>query len=180
MSKRLALVGSGIKSISHLTIEAQTYIQQAEYVLYLINEPILEDWLKQNSKKCTSLEPIYFSCDKRELAYKKISIEILNFLQFYNFITVVIYGHPTVFSSPGLEAVKTAKKNNIETVIIPGISAEDCLFAELGIDPSESGCFTIEATNFLISNESLSKYSDLVIWQLGMIGNFTPIRSNKF
>jgi hypothetical protein len=33
--------------------------------------------------------------------------------------------------------------------MLPGISAEDCLFAEFGIAPSENGCQSFEVTDFL-------------------------------
>jgi hypothetical protein len=33
--------------------------------------------------------------------------------------------------------------------MLPGISAEDCLFADLGIDPGIYGCQSYEATDFL-------------------------------
>ena len=34
--------------------------------------------------------------------------------------------------------------------MLPGISAEDCLFADLGFDPAVRGCQTFEATDFLL------------------------------
>ena len=34
--------------------------------------------------------------------------------------------------------------------MLAGISAEDCLFADLGLDPGKNGCQSFEATDFLI------------------------------
>lgn len=175
MTKKLALIGSGIKSISHLTIEAQAYIKQADCVLHLVNEPIFESWLKKHTRYCESLEPLYFLHNKRIDSYREITNKIIKQLEVHDFVSVVIYGHPTIFAQPGLEAIKIAKEKNIETIIIPGISAEDCLFAELAVDPSQNGCFSIEAMNFLAFDTIFDKYCDIVIWQLGMIGNLGPI-----
>lgn len=175
MSKKLVLVGSGIKAISHLTIEAQAYIKQADCVLYLVNEPIIEKWLIKYGKICISLEKHYFLYEKRSESYNKIADEILSYTEQYNFITIVLYGHPTIFSSPGLDAIKRAKKRNIETVVLPGISAEDCLFADLEIDPSQNGCLSIEAMSFLIFDGMIDNHYDVVVWQLGMVGNIEPI-----
>jgi tetrapyrrole methylase family protein/MazG family protein len=178
VSKKLVLIGSGIKAISHLTIEAQAYIKQADCVLYLVNEPIIEKWLIKYGKKCISLENSYFLYEKRSESYKKIADEILNYTDQYNFISIVMYGHPTIFSTPGLDAIERAKKRNIETVVLPGISAEDCLFSDLEVDPSQNGCLSVEAMSFLIFDGMVDKHYDLVIWQLGMVGNIKPVIKN--
>jgi tetrapyrrole methylase family protein / MazG family protein len=175
VNKKLALIGSGIKSISHLTIEAQAYIKQADCVLYLVNEPIFEKWLIKYCKKCISLENHYFLYKKRAESYKKIADEILNYTEEYDFVSIVLYGHPTIFSSPGLDAIRMARERNIETVVLPGISSEDCLFADLEVDPSQNGCLSVEAMSFLIFDDKVDKNYDLVIWQLGMVGNVAPV-----
>jgi tetrapyrrole methylase family protein / MazG family protein len=178
--KKLVLVGVGIKTISHLTIESQAYIKNAEYVLYLINEPILEEWLKKNSKKSASLEHIYFFCYKRKDSYNMIIEEILSSLDTYNYVTVVLYGHPTFFSFPGLEAVKIAsKRHNIETLILPAISAQDCLLADLRIDAGENGMISVEAMSFIVFKRVFSPFYDLILWQLGAIGNISSNLKNK-
>ena len=62
---KLFVVGSGIKSISHISQETKVIIQQSDKVLYLLNEDSLKDWVKRESKSSESLEPIYFSSSKR-------------------------------------------------------------------------------------------------------------------
>jgi hypothetical protein len=55
----------------------------------------------------------------------------------------------------------------------PGISAEDCLFADLGIDPSMAGCQSFEATDFLLFRRRFDTNSSLVLWLIGVIGDPT-------
>ncbi|HEY8144294.1 MAG TPA: hypothetical protein VIG06_16520, partial [Kofleriaceae bacterium] len=57
--------------------------------------------------------------------------------------------------------------------MLPGISAEDCLFADLGLDPGEHGCQSFEATDFLVHRRRFDNRSLLVLWQIGAIGVFT-------
>jgi len=173
MRRKLFLVGSGIKSISHLTIEAQAAIKQAEKVLYLVNEPVIESWIKKYSRYSFSLENIYMSFTERREAYKKISEFIVSEVEKQQFLTVVIYGHPTVFASPGLNAIKQISNvsNEVEVQVIPGISAEDCLFADLKVDPGINGCYSIEANDLLIYDKPIITCSDFIIWQTGLIGN---------
>jgi len=176
MTKKLALIGSGIKTISHLTIEAQSYIKAAQCVLYLVNEPVLEQWLKQYTQQCVSLEPVYFAHTQRNDAYRHIADEVLSYFETYDIIALVIYGHPTVFAAPGLYAIEKAKALNMETVILPGISAEDCLFADLAIDPSEHGCLSIDATPFIFFDDPINPFVDLVLWQVGMVGCLRSVK----
>ena len=52
----------------------------------------------------------------------------------------------------------------------PGISAEDCLFAELRVDPGDSGCQSFEATRFLLYRRKFDTFCHLILWQIGIIG----------
>nr|WP_267313967.1 SAM-dependent methyltransferase [Legionella antarctica] len=150
--------------MSHFTTEFKTYTTSADKVLYLVNEPVTKQWIERYSKLSESLEPIYFSEIDRQNSYDKIRDKILTDLGTYNFITVVLYGHPTIFADPGLQAIIAAQKNSIETIILPGISVENCLYADLKIDPGQFGCFHVEATELLVYDkiidppQSLDKY----------------------
>jgi hypothetical protein len=56
--------------------------------------------------------------------------------------------------------------------MLPGISAEACLFADLGVDPAHAGCQSFEATELLLYEHDLDPTAALVIWQAGVVGNF--------
>jgi hypothetical protein len=56
-----------------------------------------------------------------------------------NVLCVALYGHPGVFACVGHEAIERARAEGIDAQMLPGISAEDCLFAELGVDPAVGG-----------------------------------------
>jgi len=57
--------------------------------------------------------------------------------------------------------------------MLPGISAEDCLFADLGIDPGIYGCQSFEATDFLANRRVSDPRSSLILWQIGVLGDST-------
>jgi hypothetical protein len=54
--------------------------------------------------------------------------------------------------------------------MLPAISTEDCLFAELDVDPGMNGCQSYEATDFLLSKRQIDPSSVLVLWQAGRLG----------
>lgn len=177
--KKLVVAGTGIKSISHLTIETQAYIKGADLVLSAINEPILFEWLKKNTKKVESFSDIYFAEEQRHKSYQKIAEKILEYLNQYEFICVVTYGHPTVFAQPFIAAANMARKKKYDVLILPGISAEDCLFADFSIDPGTYGCYSVEATSLLLRKNKFDTRSHLIIWQVGMIGDLSTHYAEK-
>lgn len=166
----LVVVGVGIKLIAHLTTEAKAYIEQADQVLYLVNEPLMKEWLHSKNKNAVSLDNIYLKFNYRHESYSAISEFILAELRKEQHICVVIYGHPTVYAQPALDAVIQAQKENFYTKILPGISAEDCLYADLLINPGSSGCISYDVTDLLIHRRRLDSGCHVILWQVSIIG----------
>jgi hypothetical protein len=54
--------------------------------------------------------------------------------------------------------------------MLPAISAEDCLFADLGVDPAEAGCQSYDATEFLVRSIRPEPSTALVLWQISVVG----------
>ena len=169
-STSLVLVGSGIKFIAHLTHEAKAYIQQADIVLYLVNDPAMKKWLQKANAHTESLDPLYMRYPLRIDCYRAITSYILEILRKNQHVCVVLYGHPSVFSKPGLDAVIQAKREGFYAKILPGISAEACLFADLLIDPGTYGCQSFETTDLLIHRRQVDNHCHLILWQVDIIG----------
>ena len=55
----------------------------------------------------------------------------------------------SVFVQPSHESIAIARLEGFSARMLPGISAEDCLFADIGLDPGKDGCQSFEATDFL-------------------------------
>src|SRR3990167_5151973 len=127
----LTVVGTGIKFLSQMTLEARTYIEKSDRVLYLVNDPALKQWITNTNKNSESLDGLYFNHCMRADSYSSITNYILEQLIDPIHLCVALYGHPTVFSKPALDAVVEANKQGYDTRILPGISSEDCLFADL-------------------------------------------------
>ena len=85
-------------------------------------------------------------------------------------VCAALYGHPGVFSYLGHEAVRRARDEGFRARMLPAVSAADCLFADLGVDPGQTGCQTYEATDFLIHGRSIDVTAALVLWQVSVIG----------
>ncbi|VEB35484.1 tetrapyrrole methylase [Legionella sainthelensi] len=176
---KLIIVGSGIKSLSHLTEETKKVIQNSDKVLYLINEDNLKKWIQLEAKHSESLDPIYFSHIQRIEAYKALTKYIVEEYYKVSILCVVLYGHPTVFADSGLNAVKQIKKNGGNAIILPAVSAQDCLFSDLEIDPGDSGCFSIEATELVLFERKIDIYAHLILWQVANFGKSDRSKASK-
>jgi tetrapyrrole methylase family protein/MazG family protein len=166
----LVVVGTGIKFMSQLTIEAKAYIEQSDKVLFLVNEPVMQQWIMKANPCAESLDKLYRATELRYDSYDLISNYILKVLSTGVHVCVVIYGHPTIFAKPALKAVSKAKMNGFYTKILPGVSAEDCLMADLEIDPGTSGYLSYDATDLILHQRIIDPRSHLIIWQISTIG----------
>ena len=176
---KLIVVGTGIKSISHLTEETKKVIQNADKVLYLVNEDNMKQWIQRETKQSESLEPIYFSNDQRIGAYQALTNHIIEEYKKVSVLCVIFYGHPTVFADSALNAVRQIKKDGGEAIILPAVSAHDCLFSDLEIDPGSQGCFLIEATELVLFDRQIDIYSHLILWQAANFGRTDDQLSDK-
>jgi uncharacterized protein YabN with tetrapyrrole methylase and pyrophosphatase domain len=95
-------------------------------------------------------------------------------------VCLVFYGHPNVYVYPTRELMSQAQKHKFGIQVCPGISAEDCLFADLGIDPARTGCQSYDATDFLIRPRQFDTTAGLVLWQIGVIGNLSTQSSDPY
>lgn len=74
---------------------------------------------------------------------------------------LVAYGHPGVFGTVPHEAIRRARQEGYIARMLPAVSAEDCLFADLAVDPG-NGYQTYEATDFLANNRSIDTAAALI------------------
>lgn len=175
----LVVVGSGIKSIAHLTEETKRVIQNADKVLYLVNEDNLKTWINRESKDAESLETIYFNYPKRIDAYHHLTLYIVSEYHRVKNLCVVFYGHPSVFADSALNAVKLIRAEKRNAIVLPAVSAMDCLFSDLQIDPGEHGCFSIDATELLLYERSVDVSSHNILWQIANLASYNIQSTQK-
>lgn len=172
MQGSLTFVGTGLTVAGQVTQEALSCIEGAEKLFYLASNVTTSRWLESLNATAESLHDAYGEGKPRELTYEEMVVRILAPLFDGKHVVVALYGHPGIFVTPSHEAIRRARAAGYEASMQPGISAEDCLFADLGIDPGERGCQSFEATDFLLRRRIFDPTSTLVLWQIGGIGVF--------
>jgi len=167
----LVIVGTGLKAALHLTPEARGEISRAEHVFYLVSDPLSEKWIKLLRPSAKSLAFCYSVGRPRMAAYRQMVDTILASLRSGHAVCVAFYGHPGIAVLPSHEVLRQARREGFSARMLPGISTEDCLFSELGFDPTQSGCQSYEATDFLVYRRRCDPSSALVLLQAGAVGD---------
>ena len=166
----LVVVGTGFSIAGQVTQEALSHMSHAERLLYLVTDIATKEWLESLNPNTESLYDSYRVGRPREETYAEMSERILRCVRLGERVVAAFYGHPGVFVAPSHLAITQARAEGFETRMLPGISAEDCLFADVGFDPGDRGCQSFEATDFLLRRRLFDPTSALVLWQVGVIG----------
>ncbi len=168
----LTVVGTGIRAITQLTVESLAAMATAEVVFHVIGEPIQEDAVLAINPRSETLTGYYVDGMDRWNTYEAMVQHILASVVSGVRTVAAFYGHPGVFTYPSHESVRRVRAAGYPARMLPGVSAEDNLVADLGIDPGD-GSQAYETTDFLYRKSRIDPASHLLLWQVGSIGNVT-------
>ena len=167
----LACVGIGMTLGAHISPRSRSHIEQADVVFAAVSDPLVELWLQEMNPAVRSLQPLYAQGKSRHDTYREMVSAMLGPVRAGQTVCGVFYGHPGVFAQAPHEAVAQAREEGFDAVMEPGISAEDCLYADLGIDPGKTGCQHYEASQLMFYQRRLDTSAVLVLWQVGIAGD---------
>jgi precorrin-6B methylase 1 len=166
---RLVVVGTGIQLGRHLTGRALSEIRAAERVFALVDAPMMA-WLLELRPDLQDLATCYAADRDRRDSYADMEARIHAALLEGRHVCAVFYGHPGVYAQVPHAAVARARAAGIAARMEPGISAEACLYADLGLDPGRHGMQSWEATQFMIRDRAPDPSSLLILWQIAVAG----------
>lgn len=156
---------------AHISPRSRSYIEQADVVFAAVSDPVVELWLQEMHKDVRSLQPYYSEGKSRHETYREMVEAMLIEVRSGKRVCGAFYGHPGVFARAPHKAVEQAIAEGFKAHMEPGISAEDCLYADLGIDPGRFGCQHYEASQFMFYRRRIDPSAYLVLWQVGIAGD---------
>ena len=169
VSGSLVVVGAGI-GFARITLEARAAIAAADEVLYLVPDPVSATGIEALNPRAQSLHGLYEEGASHRAAYERMAEAILEPVRAGKRVCAAFYGHPGVFVLPSHDAISRARAEGFDASMLPGVSAEDCLVADLGVDPGVSGLQSYEASDFLRRRPAIEPTTALVLWQIGVVG----------
>lgn len=164
-------VGLGMMLGAHVSPRSRSEIEHADVVFGLVSDAIVELWLQEMRPDIRSLQPYYAEGKRRTRSYREMIEAMLAEVRAGHRVCGVFYGHPGVFAQVPHHAIAQARAEGFPAEMHAGISAEDCLYADLGIDPGTYGCQHYEASQLLFYQRRLDPSAYLVLWQIGVVGD---------
>jgi len=165
----LTIVGTGI-SVSHITMEARGWISSAEKVLYCVADAASERLILKLNPNAESLYIYYGEGKPRKETYQQMIDRTMECVRDGLNVCVAYYGHPGIFVYPSHKSITAARSEGFAARMLPAVSSLDCLFCDLGIDPS-TGCQMFEATDLLLRQRPIDIHSHVIIWQIACVGD---------
>lgn len=172
----LVCVGTGLQLAGHVTVIGKSYIESAEEVFSLMPDAFGQRWLEGLNTNITDLQQFYAKAGEvknRRLTYEQMTEAIMTAVRTGKRVVGVFYGHPGVFACVPHMAIARAQKEGFLASMEPGISAEDCLWADLGIDPGNYGCQSLEASQLMFFEHQLDNAGYVLLWQIALAGEHT-------
>ncbi|BDX06794.1 SAM-dependent methyltransferase [Planctobacterium marinum] len=169
----LTIAGCGLHP-GHMTLETESLIKNAEKVLLVAPNPLsIQHIISLNST--TEHLGKYYNEDgiSRPDIYKKMAKHIIDLVRSGVQVVTIFYGHPGVFVTSTRLASDVLKQEGYPVKMLPGIAADACLYADLDLDPADTGCQSYEATRFLLTKRTPDTSAALILWQLGLTGEHT-------
>jgi len=175
---RLVVVGTGIRTTGQLTVEAIAWMKVADVVMHMVSDPVAKELIRRwQPDTNVDLHQYYEVGRPRRATYDDMVAAVVAEVRLGKTVCLAVYGHPGVFARAPNLAILRLRADGFRAEMLPAVSAEDCLFADLGVDPGD-GCMSFEATNFLLHDHSADPSVHLLLWQIGVLGDWTH-RTNR-
>jgi uncharacterized protein YabN with tetrapyrrole methylase and pyrophosphatase domain len=147
-------------------------LRSADRVLYVVDHPSAERWIQSLNPSHESLrQPAMTSEQRRVEMYDAMAARAMDLVREGQGVCLAFYGHPGILVAPAHRALAMARAEGFPTRLLPGVSALDCLFADLAFDPASHGLQSHDATAFLIYGKVPDPTCHLVLWQIGLVGD---------
>lgn len=166
---RLTIAGCGLHP-GHMTLETINLIKSADKVLVVCPNPLSIAQIMELNQNAENLGRFYDMGYSRPQIYREISKYIVEVVTQGFDVCVIFYGHPGVFVTSTRTATQVLKNEGYDVKMLPGISADACLYAELDLDPADTGCQSYECSRFLLTEREVDNSAALILWQLGLTG----------
>lgn len=166
----LSIVGLGYNVSGHVTPETRSVMESVDRLFYLVTDPATARWIRTLGPPADSLHDCYRPGESAMDASRSMVERIIEPLVEGWSVCAAFSGNPAIAMHTTHAALSQARDRGISAHMYPAISFEDCLVADLGVDPGQLGRMMYEATDFVLRPRSLDPTSALVLLQVGAIG----------
>lgn len=170
---RLVIAGTGIVSLAHMTTETLAHVRSADIVFYHATTGVTATQIRRLNSNAVDLYAYYGEGKIRTATYVQMAELMLREVRKGLYVVGLFHGHPGFFVKAGRRALAIARIEGHATHLLPGISAPDCLFADLRIDPGVIGVQIMKASHVLRRDAQVATNNHLILLQVNSVGDDT-------
>ena len=168
---RLTIVGTGIAAITQMSAEVLSHIRHADVIFYHVTNGVTATQLRKLNSRVVDLYEYYDDGKERKVTYVQMAELMLREVRKGLSVVGVFHGHPGFFVSPARRALAIASAEGHDTALLPAISAPDCLFADLRVDPGVFGCQIMMASRVMAKKAIIASTGHVILLQVSAVGD---------
>jgi uncharacterized protein YabN with tetrapyrrole methylase and pyrophosphatase domain len=172
----LRIVGTGYNVAGHVTAETRSLLEHADRLFYLVTDPATGAWIRSLQPAARSLHAAYREGGSGvDAVHRMVEWVLEPFCEAGGRLEVclALSGHPGICLHVSHRAARRARELDLEVRMYPAVSFEDCLVADLGVDPAVTGRAIYDATDFVLRPRVPDTGAALVLLGAGVIGEVT-------
>lgn len=169
---RLFIVGAGVRSGLHLTLEAQQVLSSCDIIFALHDDQLFIERLRRYCCDVRSFEDLYEESQhlERSEIYRLVAKRIVSSARDASRTAFVAFGHPGFLISASHYTGELATAEGVDVVVLPGVSTFDTLLCDLGEDLGY-GVQIFCAENLVENKFTLDPRVPLLLFQLTQFRN---------
>lgn len=169
----LTLVGTGMRLVADMTIEALWHIERADRLFFVTADVMSERWLQELNPSAERL-PRYLPGRRRRETYALWVETVLAPVRQGQRTCAAVYGHPGLLVQFSRDAIRQARAEGYSARMLAGIGTDAALIADLLVDPGPTGLQSYTAGELLRRRPRFDTATPLVVWQLRVVNEPGP------
>ncbi|NDL00807.1 hypothetical protein [Photorhabdus bodei] len=168
--KRIRVVGTGIKGIKHLTLDAIDNFFASKKTLLFFPQKELVAYFKEHNLHSEDITNLYVNGNQDMSNYTVIVTRIFDEVAVYDDIAFCLPGHPRF----GVTLIKLLKERahsvDTELTISLGLSSFDTMLDDTELDPLEHGTSIVDANLLILLDYNIEPSLNYFLYHICSVG----------
>ncbi|MDU9142595.1 hypothetical protein RW675_18805 [Klebsiella aerogenes] len=168
--KRIRVVGTGIKGIKHITLEAVNNFSECKKTLLFFPQNELLKYFEKNRLPYDDITNLYVNGNEDMSNYTSLLNRVFDEVSLNDDIVFCIPGHPRF----GVTLIKLlnarANQSGIKLTVTLGLSSFDTMLNDIELDPIEQGAATLDANLLILLDYNMEPRINYFLYHICSVG----------
>lgn len=165
------IVGTGVKTIAHITLETEKLLHNADFAVYLDETGEIEHYLRTINLKGNNIIGLYKDGAIRSDIYDQIVNNIIDVAESNRRVVYLAPGNPIFLNSVVERLLNLCEQQNKNVFLLSGVSSVDTVLTDLRMPVQRTGIQCYDSTFLLENKPFIDTKVPLLIFQPGVVNN---------